>query len=105
MPPDRIAYIEECYDEIINGELIKFKLDNPSIKKKYIPEYIKLFQRMKEYKKEHLMFLYDFNVPYTNNNAERALRMIKTRKKVSGQVVSIERGNQLLSLLNFESNL
>ena len=99
MPPDRIAYIEESYDEIINAELIKFKLDNPNIKKKYIPEYIKLFQRMKEYKKEHLMFLYDFNVPYTNNNAERALRMIKTRKKVSGQVVSIERGNQLLSLL------
>ena len=53
---------------------------------------------MKEYKKEHLMFLYDFNVPYTSNNAERALRIIK-KKKVSGQVLSIERGNQLLFLL------
>ena len=79
-------------NNLLKSEVEYFRLN-------HIPEYIKLFQRMKRYKKEHLMFLYDFNVSYTNNNAERALRMIKTRKKVSGQVLSIDRGNQLLSLL------
>ena len=54
---------------------------------------------MKEYKKEHLLFLHDFNVPFDNNVAERSIRLIKTRKKVSGQVKSIKNGNEMLMLV------
>ena len=54
---------------------------------------------MKEYKKEHLLFLHDFNVPFDNDVAERNIRLIKTRKKVSGQVKSIENGNEMLMLI------
>ena len=99
-PPDELSKIEKEYDEIIDNELITFHNNNPNIKKKYIPEYIKTLQRMKEYKKEHLLFLHDFDVPFDNNLAERSIRLIKTRKKVSGQVKSIENGNELLMLMS-----
>lgn len=43
-----------------------------------------LFERLLEYREEHLLFVKDFNVPFDNNMAERALRLIKTKKNVSG---------------------
>lgn len=43
-----------------------------------------LFERLLEYQEEHLLFIKNFNVPFDNNMAERALRMIKTKKNVSG---------------------
>ena len=45
---------------------------------------------MIEYIEEHLLFLRDFDVPYTNNAAERSCRKIKTKKNVSHQFVSLE---------------
>ena len=41
------------------------------------------------YRDDHLRFIRDFRVPYTNNAAERQCRIIKTKKKVSGQFVSM----------------
>ena len=43
-----------------------------------------LFERLLEYKEQHLLFIKNFEVPFDNNMAERALRMIKTKKNVSG---------------------
>ena len=43
-----------------------------------------LFERLLEYQEEHLLFIKNFEVPFDNNMAERALRMIKTKKNVSG---------------------
>lgn len=45
---------------------------------------------MIENKDDHLQFIKDFIVPYTNNAAERQCRIIKAKKKVSGQFVSEE---------------
>lgn len=41
-------------------------------------------ERLLEYQEEHLLFIKNFEVPFDNNMAERALRMIKTKKNVSG---------------------
>jgi hypothetical protein len=43
-----------------------------------------LVKRLWEYGDEHMLFLHDYAVPFTNNLAERDLRAEKTKQKVSG---------------------
>lgn len=41
-------------------------------------------KRLREYAEEHLRFLTDFRIDFTNNLAERGLRKIKMKLKVAG---------------------
>ena len=76
-----LAEYNARYDEILRQGWLEFLQCE---ERDYNGEDMKLLRRLKEYKPEHLRFLSDFQVPFDNNRAERDLRMIKSKTKVSG---------------------
>lgn len=69
----------EANEENIN-EVDKYYVDTEST----------LILRILDYKNEYLLWVYDFDVPFTNNLSERALRGAKSKQKASGQFWNIE---------------
>jgi len=43
-----------------------------------------LLERLRDYEDGYLAFLFDLSLPFTNNEAERDLRMVKVKGKISG---------------------
>ena len=89
MPADDIKSYMERYDDIIirgkkentikNGDLVSEKTGRP---KK--GEALNLLERLEKYNIETLAFMLDFNIPFDNNLAERDIRMVKLKQKISG---------------------
>lgn len=88
MDKSEIETVKSSLLKIMEMELERYGKANPDISKKLEADYIKLFRRMREYIEEHLLFLRDFDVPYTNNAAEKCCRKVKTKKNISYQFMS-----------------
>lgn len=100
MPEGELKKYEERYTSILEKGLKQYEIQNDKIDKKYEADYVKTFRRMLVYKEDHLRFIKDFNIPYTNNAAERQCRVIKSKKKISGQFVSEAGGEAYVSILS-----
>ena len=60
-----------------------------------------LLERLVEYRDNYTYWLYDFSIPYTNNEAERGLRGVKTKMKVSGQFQNIENARYYANIRSY----
>ena len=103
-PPDphEILKFHQHYDEILEQGRLEFLRDQSP---DYNGEDMKLLRRMKNYKTEHLRFLSDPNVPFDNNQAERDLRMAKTKQKISGCFRAHDGGQVFASLKSYTATL
>jgi len=77
---------DSAYDEIVAKALSLHPPPEPNGKrgrpKKSRPR--RMAERLRDFKSETLAFIYDFDVPFDNNQAERDIRMMKLKGKISG---------------------
>jgi transposase len=88
LAPQRLTHFGQRYDELISQGLDA----NPppahpppkkrGRKKQSPPK--NLLDRLQQFKPQVLAFMYDFRVPFDNNLAERDVRMVKIKQKISG---------------------
>ena len=87
MEEEKLEKYSKRYNEIIEEGYE----ENKKIKKKFLKqEEQRLLNRLKKYKKNHLLFLHDFIAPFDNNLSERELRHIKMKQKISGYFNSFD---------------
>ncbi len=87
LPEEKLEKYSLIYDRLLTEGYEQ----NKKIKSQYYKkEEKKLLNRMKKYKENHLMFLYDFSMPFDNNLSERELRHVKTKQKISGHFKSMD---------------
>nr|WP_118996635.1 transposase [Legionella oakridgensis] len=64
-----------------------------------------LLWRLFHYKQDVLRFLHDLAVPFTNNDAERDLRMMKCKQKISGGFRTAQGAEQFARIRGFISTI
>ena len=96
---EKIAELESQYEKILHKAKEEYEYIPPNT---YYKEGYNLYLRMEKYRSNHLLFLHNYRVPTTNNEAERLLRGYK-RKQVQAMSfrsqVSIDYLCQCMSML------
>ena len=110
IPTARILKLTRIYDKIIKHGLAFHEAQTPlpcKGKQGRQPRRIghNLLRRLLHYKQDVLRFLHDPAVPFTNNDAERDLRMMKCKQKISGGFRSTQGAEQFARIRGFISTV
>jgi transposase len=88
LPPDVLLQIEQTYNQILTDGFAYHALLPPLPKgkrgKQKQREGKNLLDRLNEKRDCVLRFIHDFSVPFTNNQGERDIRMVKLKQKIAG---------------------
>jgi transposase len=80
--PALLCTFETRYDEFVRTG--KHQLENMPPKSFGYNELRRMVNRLENHKDHYLLFIRNYDAPFTNNQAERDLRHCKTKQKVSG---------------------
>jgi hypothetical protein len=80
-PAEQFETYAKSYDELLLEGAAEENQTNNELGRE---EQRRLITRLTKYKKGYLLFLEDYDAPFTNNLSERDLRWNKTKQKVSG---------------------
>ncbi len=95
---------DESYENVLKTAYLQNPCQEPVKKKrgrKKRGKILSLVDRLKAYKGSVCLFIRNFAVPFDNNQAERDIRMIKTKTKVSGCFRSIDGASGYLRIMSF----
>ena len=76
--PEKVAALIGRYDGLLELARKEYEYEPPS---EYYKKGFNLYKRMAKYKVNHLLFLHDGRVPYTNSLSERLLRIFKRKER------------------------
>lgn len=95
---------DEQYNELIRQAREKNPFPADTEKKrgrKKKGKILALVERLEKYKASVCLFIHNFNVPFDNNQAERDIRMIKVKTKVSGCFRSEDGARDYLKIMSY----
>ena len=84
---EELKKFEDKFEKI----MIEANKENEEEEQKYyVDKEATLIVRILDYKNEYLLWVYNFEVPFTNNLSERGVRGAKSKMKASGQFWNVE---------------
>lgn len=84
---EEINKFEDKFEKIM---IAANKENKEEQQKYYVDKEATLILRILDYKNEYLLWIYDFDIPFTNNLSERGLRGAKSKMKAAGQFWNVE---------------
>jgi len=101
---EQLQAFNQRYDEILKLAYRENPLPetgSPKRGRKKKGKTLALIERLDAHKASVCLFVYNFAVPFDNNQAERDLRMIKTKSKVSGCFRSIDGARDYFKIMSY----
>lgn len=110
LDPDQIKSFQERYDRIVQKGFTENPTptleDQPKRRgRKKQSKAKNLLDRLNKYCRQTLAFMYDFSIPFDNNQGEQDIRMMKVQQKISGTFRSTQGAKTFCRIRGYISTL